>query len=166
MNTIQTHYDVGTIFKYHNAIVRVVRKSEDRILCTYHFSDRSSGNLLFSIPVEKIEKIPILPISSKANLKALLKNLSEDEANIEEELFGLNGLALADFSLEQATEAIKILSDEKNLTKDGISANKASKLAYFRQVLVREMIIAFEKPESWAEKQVDQSIRQRATRKR
>lgn len=135
--------EVGSIFKYHNHIVKVVKKTADTIVGEPYFFDNKIGNLQFNIPVGKVDEIDIVEIASKSSIQERLKNIAEAAAT-EGVVFLLDtDQPISKFSLDQAVEAIKGLTDEKASNRDNFSPNKSSKLKELTNIMSKEIGVAF-----------------------
>lgn len=150
--------DIGSVFKYHNHIVKVVKKSADNIITEMYFVDYKTGNPQFNIPTDKIATINIEEIASKTQLKEILKDITEKPAQNTIAFFSENDQPISKFNLALAAEGIKILVDEKINNKDSFSPNKASKLKELMNLVAKEIAIAFDKDLLDAGKMLKKSV--------
>lgn len=158
--------DVGSIFKYHNHIIKVVKKTADTIVGEPHFFDNKIGNLQFNIPIEKVSEIDIVEIASKSNIQERLKNIAEEPAT-EGVIFLLDtDQPISKFNLDQTVDAIKGLADEKAVNKDNFSPNKNSKLKELSTIMAKEIGVSLNIDVKAAFDMVTKSIDKRLVLKR
>ncbi|OGV93529.1 hypothetical protein A3B57_00075 [Microgenomates group bacterium RIFCSPLOWO2_01_FULL_47_10] len=129
----------GSIFKYHNRVLKVVQTTKDLIIGAPFFGDQTSGNLEFRIPIEKLGELEICEVATKSDIKDHLKKLT-NQLPAERTIFFLDkDLPLNKLTMDQAMEAIKGLADEKSLYKQNFSSNKSMRLKELVEMAAKEI---------------------------
>ena len=117
------------------------------------------GDLTLSVPVDSAEQVGLRPVISKAQVKKILKVLTEAEtisaANWSRR-FKNNIEKLRSGDIYQVAEVVRNLSIRER--SKGLSAGEKRMLAKARQILVSELVFATGGTEQKAEAMIDKTL--------